>query len=87
MRAFGRSTRPHFHLAHESSMTLSALTDETHWILGSGAQVNISGEGSWHQEQSGLRLMGQASWRSALSEGIRFDGNSVDRCAAGLCLD
>ena len=64
----------HFHLAHESSMTLSALTDETHWILGSGAQVNISGEGSWHQEQSGLRLMGQASWRSALSEGIRFDG-------------
>ena len=62
-----------FQLDAEAHMSIQALEDETHWILQPGATVDIQGEGSWHQERSGLRLLGGALWESNMSEEVRFE--------------
>lgn len=63
----------HFALQADASVSLHALEDETHWGIQAGAVVEIEGLGSWHQDRSGLRLLGGAFWKSSLSEVVRFD--------------
>ena len=73
-----RSIWTHFavsalHCMPHASVSLHALEDETHWGIQAGAVVEIEGLGSWHQDRSGLRLLGGAFWKSSLSEVVRFD--------------
>ena len=62
-----------FELHAASSMSMQALEDETHWVIASNGAVQIDGLGTWQHHQTGLRLLGGATWQSSLTETVRFD--------------
>ena len=55
-------------------MELHGPADETHWILGEGAEVMLEGDGAFDMTGSGIRWMGQAQWKAMLSNGTVFNG-------------
>lgn len=77
-----------FELLEAAAMSMQSLEAETHWVIQPDAAVRIEGLGTWHQDHTGMRLLGGALWESNLSELVRFDdaqwtgteGDSVHVC-------
>lgn len=62
-----------FHMAEGSELLMDGLILETQWVLAHGAQVQLQGEGSLHQQDIGIRMLGAGRWSSALQGGTRFE--------------
>ena len=62
----------HFLVGTESSATWTGFTQETNWVVASGAEVRVEGSGSWRHEKAGIRLFGSAKWTSNLTGGVEF---------------
>lgn len=65
----------HFSLGHSSTALLEALSPETHWVIGAGGNVSMTGHGTWKHVESGIRFLGDASWTAHLSGGLQFEGS------------
>lgn len=63
----------HFSLGHSSTALLEALSPETHWVIGEGGNVSMTGHGAWKHVESGVRFLGGTSWNVQLSGGLHFE--------------
>lgn len=65
----------HFNLGHSSTALVESLAPETHWVIGAGGSISMTGHGTWKHVASGVRFLGGATWTAHLGGSLKFEGS------------